>query len=33
MARIMQPTLASGIISCAILVASALATSSWWMAW
>ena len=29
----MQPTLASGIISCAILVARALATSSWWTAW
>jgi hypothetical protein len=29
----MQPTLASGIVSCAILVASALATSSWWIAW
>ena len=29
----MQPTLASGIISWAIFVARALATSSWWIAW
>jgi hypothetical protein len=29
----MQPTLASGIVSWAILVARALATSSWWTAW
>ena len=29
----MQPTLASWTVSCAIRVASALATSSWWTAW
>src|SRR5215212_2500711 len=29
----MQPTLASGIVSWAIFVARALATSSWWIAW
>ena len=29
----MQPTWTSGIISWAILVASAEATSSWWTAW
>ena len=29
----MQPTWAPGAVSCAILVARALATSSWWTAW